>query len=101
MIRGALVGLIYQKTMTLEASSIAESAPLTLMSTDIDGIISSTRAFHDLWPGAIELGAGLFLLDRKAGHSSFLVLIPGIRTLLLLSNCDPQPSLILHRQFAG
>ncbi|KAK4063525.1 uncharacterized protein Triagg1_9402 [Trichoderma aggressivum f. europaeum] len=78
MIRGALVGLIYQKTMTLEASSIAESAPLTLMSTDIDGIISATRAFHDLWPGAIELGAGLFLLDRKAGHSSFLVLVPGI-----------------------
>ncbi|KAH6647202.1 P-loop containing nucleoside triphosphate hydrolase protein [Truncatella angustata] len=78
MIRGALVGIIYQKTLNLETSSISESAPVTLMSTDIDGIISATQSFHDLWPSVIEVGVGLFLLDRKAGHSSFLVLVPGI-----------------------
>ncbi|KAH8201484.1 hypothetical protein TruAng_004332 [Truncatella angustata] len=86
MIRGALVGIIYQKTLNLETSSISESAPVTLMSTDIDGIISATQSFHDLWPSVIEVGVGLFLLDRKAGHSSFLVLVPGISaTVNLLS----------------
>ncbi|KAL7928726.1 putative ABC multidrug transporter [Trichoderma chlorosporum] len=78
MIRGALVGLIYQKMLNLETSSVTDSSPVTLMSTDIDGIISATQSFHDLWPGVIELCAGLVLLDRKAGHSSFLVLVPGM-----------------------
>jgi hypothetical protein len=88
MIRGGLVGVIYQKMLNLETSSIDESAPVTLMSTDVDGIISATQSFYDLWPGVIELGAGLFLLDRKAGHSSFLVLVPGIRKCFCLI-CDP------------
>lgn len=88
MIRGALVGLIYQKTLNLETSSVTDSAPVTLMSTDIDGIISATQSFHDLWPGVIELGAGLVLLDHKAGHSSFLVLVPGMRKCFCLI-CDP------------
>jgi ATP-binding cassette, subfamily C (CFTR/MRP), member 1 len=78
MIRGALVGVIYQKTLNLETSSITDSAPVTLMSTDIDGIISATQSFYDLWPSVVELSAGLFLLYRKAGQSSFLVLVPGI-----------------------
>lgn len=87
MVRGALVGVIYQKTLNLETSSITESAPVTLMSTDIDGIISATQSFYDLWPSVVELGAGLFLLDLKAGHSSFLVLLPGICTCFCLI-CD-------------
>ncbi|KAG6041161.1 hypothetical protein E4U41_005799 [Claviceps citrina] len=78
MIRGALVGLIYQKTLNLQTSSVADPASVTLMSTDADGVMSAAQALYDLWPGVVELGAGLVLLDREAGHSSFLVLVPGV-----------------------
>jgi hypothetical protein len=73
-IRGALVGLIYKKTLCLRAYT--DAAPLTLMSTDIDGIVAGFRALHDIWGCVLEIGIGIYLLYREVGPACFLVFIP-------------------------
>ena len=73
-IRGALVGLIYKKALSLRAYTDMEA--LTLMSTDIDGMVSGFRALHDLWACCLEIGIGIYLLYREVGPACFLVFIP-------------------------
>lgn len=73
-IRGALVGLIYKKTLCLPVYT--DAAPITLMSTDIDGITAGFRMLHDIWASILELGIGIYLLYKEVGPASFLVFIP-------------------------
>jgi hypothetical protein len=73
-IRGALVSLIYSKSLRLAV--FADASSVTLMSTDIDGIVSGFQFLHSLWAAFLELGIGLYLLYREIGVPSFLVFIP-------------------------
>lgn len=81
MYRGALVSLVYKKTLLLEPTSIKESAPTTLMSTDVEGIATGLNPIHDIWAAFLELPVALFLLYRQVGIPSLFILIPAIRTL--------------------
>ncbi|KAK0715060.1 P-loop containing nucleoside triphosphate hydrolase protein [Lasiosphaeris hirsuta] len=76
MVRGALVTLIFKKTLSLEATTLTDAAPLTLMSTDIESLTIAFRFFHDIWAGLVELGVGMFLLYRETGAPCFLVVVP-------------------------
>ena len=73
-IRGALVSLIFVKMLSL--SSYTDAAPVTLMSTDVDGIVFGMRFTHDIWACVVELAVGMFLLYREIGPPCFLVFIP-------------------------
>ncbi|RDA91871.1 hypothetical protein CP533_0366 [Ophiocordyceps camponoti-saundersi (nom. inval.)] len=75
-VRGGLIALIFAKVIDLEAAN--DSAAVTLMSTDIDGIISGLQEIHDIWASFIELGLGIFLLERQVGAACFLALIPAV-----------------------
>ncbi|KAK0732544.1 putative ABC multidrug transporter [Apiosordaria backusii] len=76
MVRGALVGLIYGKITVLDSSTLIDAAPLTHMSTDIDGIAAGLMFLHDIWASVLELGVGVYLLYREIGIPCFLVVIP-------------------------
>ncbi len=76
MVRGALVALIFKKTLRLDAATPADGASITLMSTDIDGLERSVVFIHDIWASVLELGVGIFLLYREIGTPCFLVVIP-------------------------
>jgi ATP-binding cassette, subfamily C (CFTR/MRP), member 1 len=78
MIRGGLASIIYKKTLSLDIDAKAESAPVTLMSTDIDGLAMPMSYIHDMWVAAVDLGLAIYLLDWQVGHASFLVVIPGV-----------------------
>ncbi|PIG90112.1 ABC transporter [Aspergillus arachidicola] len=68
MVRGSLVVVIFRKTLALDSSNSADnSASVTLMSTDIDGIASAFDAVHDIWACPIEIALGLWLLERHVG----------------------------------
>ncbi|PHH80624.1 hypothetical protein CDD80_627 [Ophiocordyceps camponoti-rufipedis] len=77
-VRGGLVALIFAKVVDLEATTAKDTAALTLMSTDIDGISSGLQDVHDMWASFIELGLGVFLLQRQVGAACFLVLVPAV-----------------------
>src|SRR5690349_8158919 len=83
MWRGGLVSFIYKRTMELDASVIKDSAPVTLMSTDIDGIAMAIIGIHDVWASILEIPLGVYLLSRQVGLSSLLLLIPGLCECLL------------------
>ncbi|KAJ4396574.1 hypothetical protein N0V93_000795 [Gnomoniopsis smithogilvyi] len=77
-VRGGLVALIFDKAIALDASTAKDSAAVTLMSTDIDGIASALQKIHDIWASFIELGLAIFLLERQIGSACFLILIPAM-----------------------
>ncbi len=78
MYRGSLASVVFKKTLALHPSAIKESAPVTLMSTDIESIVLAGDSMHDLWASFIELPIGIYLLYRHVGVPSLFILIPGI-----------------------
>lgn len=76
MYRGGLASLVFKKTLRLEASSVRDSAPVTLMSTDIESIVMSGDAIHDIWASFIEIPLAIYLLYRNVGIPSLFILIP-------------------------
>lgn len=76
MVRGALVSMIFQKTLELELDAVVDSAPITLMSTDIDGIHRGLQFLHDIWASVLAIGIGLYVLQQLLGYPAFLVIVP-------------------------
>ncbi|KAH0598736.1 hypothetical protein MHUMG1_04040 [Metarhizium humberi] len=76
MYRGALISLVFRKTLELDQKSVRESAPVTLMSTDVEGIATGAMTIHDIWASLIELPVALYLLYRHVGVPSLFILIP-------------------------
>ncbi|KJX98614.1 ABC transporter like protein [Zymoseptoria brevis] len=73
-----LAPLVFDKMLRLKSSRIENAAPVTLMSTDIEGIMLSGNAVHDAWASLYELPVGLYILHRYAGNTSLLVLVPAV-----------------------
>jgi hypothetical protein len=65
MFRGSLASIIFAKTLELKSSSFENSASITLMSTDIDGIATGFESFHEIWACPIEVAVALWLLEQR------------------------------------
>ncbi|KAI8713576.1 hypothetical protein NCS52_01302400 [Fusarium sp. LHS14.1] len=89
MYRGGLVSLIFQKTLKLRSASIKDSAPVTLMTTDVDVIVAAGASIHDMWANLVELPIGIYLLHRQVGSPSLLVLVPTVITTILSGIISP------------
>ncbi|KAJ5255483.1 hypothetical protein N7497_007030 [Penicillium chrysogenum] len=64
MVRGSLVTLIFNKTLRMSTTAISDTAPITLMSTDIERIGSGLREVHEVYSNFIEVALALWLLAR-------------------------------------
>jgi len=78
MFRGALASLIFRKTTNLALGALDDSAAMTLMSTDIDSIANGLQNMHEIWANAIEVGLGIYLLERQVGIACVFVVIPAV-----------------------
>lgn len=78
MFRGSLVTLIFDKTLRLNMDAEQETDAITLMSADVDRILGSIHAIHDIYTAVIEFPLSLWLLTRLLGWS---VIFPTIYTL--------------------
>ncbi|KAK3996623.1 canalicular multispecific organic anion transporter 1 [Cladorrhinum sp. PSN332] len=65
--RGLLASAVYTKTTEAELSADDDSAPLTLMSSDVERIITGTLKIHEFWANAIEVALASWLLSRQIG----------------------------------
>ncbi|KAF4624451.1 hypothetical protein G7Y89_g13720 [Cudoniella acicularis] len=65
--RGAVVSLIYAKTLELPGGVYDESAALTLMSTDINRLAVSLDSLNEIWARIVEMSIGIWLLERQLG----------------------------------
>lgn len=75
MLRGALVGIIYNKTLTSPDGLYDDSAAVTLMSTDIDRIAFAMQSINETWSRLIEVGIGMYLLEVKLGAVCIIPII--------------------------
>jgi hypothetical protein len=87
MLRGQLVSVVVEKTLRINLGNDSKSAAVTLMSTDIDGIVSGLTVLHDVWAGLVELGLAVFLLATLVGGASFLVVVPAVSEFFLYPSC--------------
>ncbi|KAF4811049.1 ABC transporter atnG [Colletotrichum siamense] len=67
MIRGALVGLINNKSLTQQSVGYDDAKAITLMSTDAENVGQSARQFHETWAQIIEVLIGTVMLARQVG----------------------------------
>ncbi|KEY65241.1 hypothetical protein S7711_08779 [Stachybotrys chartarum IBT 7711] len=80
MFRGALASMVFKKTLHLQSSTIKDSAPVTLMGTDIETLVFAGDSLHDVWASILELPVSMYLLYRQVGIPSLFILIPTMLT---------------------
>lgn len=70
-LRGGLISLLYQKTLDLSIATIDPASSLTLMSSDVQRIVTVGELLHDTWSCIIEVGVAMFLLYRQLGTACY------------------------------
>jgi hypothetical protein len=83
MLRGALIGIIFNKTLLLRDGVFDESAAVTLMSTDVDRIALSMQSLNEIWGRLVEVSIGVWLLSVQLGAVSVVPIIVVLGKLLL------------------
>lgn len=74
--RGVLVSEILAKSLRLEYIEAGKQSALSLMSTDIDSLVTGLPDLHETWISFVEVGIGTYLLTTVVGKASFLVVMP-------------------------
>ena len=75
MARAGLGALLYARVTKMGASTNADAAPLTLMTTDVVNVQNGLRQIHELWGDTAEVAIGCWLLYEKIGSSFIAPLV--------------------------
>ena len=67
MIRGALIGLVYQRSLHVQNAPYEDGSAVTLMSTDVDNVQDVGQMFHEAWAYLLEVIIGTSLLATQIG----------------------------------
>ncbi|KDN60706.1 hypothetical protein CSUB01_04114 [Colletotrichum sublineola] len=67
MIRGAVVGLINNKSFNQQSTGHDDGRAVTLMSTDAESVGQAASMFHETWAQVIEVILGTTMLAREVG----------------------------------
>lgn len=67
LVRGYLIDVIYHKSLRIELAVAQKAAPAGLVTADVERIDFTMEKLHSLWASVIELGIGIFLLQRQVG----------------------------------
>lgn len=65
--RADLIDSIYRHTLQIRSTSLQEAEAVTLMSADVERIMTAFRSLHELWASPIEIGLVLWLLNEELG----------------------------------
>lgn len=75
-VRGSCIALIFHKEHNLSEARAKDSAAATLMSTDVDGIVTGMPRCLEIPIGMIEIALGIWVLSGFVGVSAFAVFAP-------------------------
>lgn len=74
--RSLLVAAVYEKTVNLDsAGDMGELGTTTLMSADIEKIVTGFNCLHEMWANIVNVGIALYLLYLQLGYSFVAPLI--------------------------
>ncbi|CAI7673382.1 unnamed protein product [Penicillium pancosmium] len=88
--RGSLVTKIYVKTLHQGSGQCQETRSTTLMSTDVDRIVTGLLNFHEIWASPVEIVIALVLLSRSVGYPSVAALAVTLVSVIGSSYLAPQ-----------
>lgn len=66
-VRGAVISIIFDKSLHLESFDGNNNMAMTLMSADMDRISIGLKNVHELWANMVEVALGTWLLERQVG----------------------------------
>ncbi|KAJ3490638.1 hypothetical protein NLG97_g5745 [Lecanicillium saksenae] len=75
-VRGGLISQLFDKTQRLKLSQAKKQSALTLMNTDIDGIVTGLPSCIEIPFSMIETGLGMYFLAEFVHQATFIVFIP-------------------------
>lgn len=68
MLRGGLMGVVFQHMMSLPLGSIDESSAISLMGTDIEMLAEYFQStVCEIWANILQLGLATWLLQTQVG----------------------------------
>lgn len=70
-----IIGLIYNRCLTIQDEAFDGTAAITLMSNDAEQIIFTADLLHEIWSQTLELCIGLYLLATQLGWACVVPLI--------------------------
>ncbi|OAA55691.1 ABC transporter, transmembrane domain, type 1 [Cordyceps fumosorosea ARSEF 2679] len=97
MIRGGLVVLLYDKLLLLPESPAVEARAMTLMFSDTQRVMTAMNYFHELWAGAIDTCVATWLLYRKTGPASLVMLAITIGSSIVCVSLSKKISLLQQK----
>lgn len=59
--------MLYEKATDITLTNVDPSSSLTLMSADIERIVTGMQTAHELWSNAVEVIVAIYLLSRQLG----------------------------------
>jgi hypothetical protein len=78
MLRGSLIGLIYETTLRIDSHAAKDSAAITLMSTDIDCMATGVEEMDAVWASPIEIAISIYLLYQQVGLAAITPVVIAI-----------------------
>nr|WOF01069.1 canalicular multispecific organic anion transporter 1 [Corynespora cassiicola] len=67
MMRGGLISMLYGKAVDVNLTDVDTANSMTLMSADIERIVTGMQTAHELWANVIEVTLAIYLLERQLG----------------------------------
>jgi ATP-binding cassette subfamily C (CFTR/MRP) protein 1 len=67
MMRGGLIAMLYGKATGVGLTDVDTASSLTLMSADIERIVTGMETGHEVWSNTIEIALAMYLLQRQLG----------------------------------
>lgn len=100
-IRGTLVSAIYQKSLRISAAESEESAAVTLMSTDVEGVGSLVSLCYDTCAVVLEVGFGIGVLTIFVGAASIFTGVTALSTYIRVSALRAGELVVLYSRNGG
>ncbi|KAK2593028.1 hypothetical protein QQS21_009282 [Conoideocrella luteorostrata] len=87
IMRGSVIGLIYQKALRLDLHSedVSPDGALTLMSTDTETVMHCVHQIHEVWAAMLEIAIGIYLIYRQLGAACAMPVAVSFAVLVLMS----------------
>lgn len=73
--RAGLISIVYRHIGDLQSRDTQDAAVVTLMGTDVERIVQSTKLVHEIWASLIEIAIGVWLLARQISWASVVPLV--------------------------
>lgn len=59
--------MLYNKAVAVPLTDVDTASSLTLMSADIERIVTGMQTGHEIWANIIEVGIAIYLLQQQLG----------------------------------